>query len=386
MAELVTTLCDFIRCRFQPNDDFLRDRAYCSRILINEMNRNNDNGGTTFQCLTTFIEGKQDSRLKHWSTIAWYLIVMSRIAKVKNRMFTRIPNDTVLFVSDMEKEAMLERIAQAYNDGVSTDGILAYLERRFGDIDEAKVAKKGGPSSLDTTHKVFYFTDGSSTEEGVGASICVYSNNQVLHQHSLKLNNYNTVFQAEITALLEAVKHAIAHFENEKVTFFIDNKASVLAISNPKSTSPTARQISNYLLDHKNFKVSWIKAHANYPGNEKADELAKLATTTGAPYPISYIKSFLRLKVKQDWQILWNKSTKGKKIHDLLPLVSLHPTSWSRELCIFLSEHGPFPEYLYRFGLSSTPLSGANVFLRFSCSVQKQIARIYMHIFLNNHG
>ncbi|GBO42466.1 hypothetical protein AVEN_45729-1 [Araneus ventricosus] len=31
------------------------------------------------------------------------------------------------------------------------------------------------------------------------------------------------------------------------------------------------------------------------------------------------------------------------------------------------------------------PPSGADVFFRFSCSIQKQIARIYMHIFLNIH-
>ncbi|GBM83750.1 hypothetical protein AVEN_189712-1 [Araneus ventricosus] len=58
--------------------------------------------------------------------------------------------------------------------------------------------------------------------------------------------------------------------------------------------------------------------------------------------------------MKQDWQVLWNKRTTGKKIRDLLPLVSLHTTSWSRELCIFFTENGPFPEYLHRLRLSSS--------------------------------
>ncbi|GBN07782.1 hypothetical protein AVEN_40679-1 [Araneus ventricosus] len=39
-----------------------------------------------------------------------------------------------------------------------------------------------------------------------------------------------------------------------------------------------------------------------------------------------------------------------------------------------------------RDSTQSSPLSGANVSLRLSCSVQKQIARIYLYIFLNNHG
>ncbi|GBN12416.1 hypothetical protein AVEN_245412-1 [Araneus ventricosus] len=71
----------------------------------------------------------------------------------------------------------------------------------------------GGPSSLDSTNKVLIFTDGSRTEEGVGAAFCVFSNNQKIFHRTIKLNNYNTVFQAEITALNEAIQHAIANHE-----------------------------------------------------------------------------------------------------------------------------------------------------------------------------
>ncbi|GBM57522.1 hypothetical protein AVEN_97638-1 [Araneus ventricosus] len=49
------------------------------------------------------------------------------------------------------------------------------------------------------------FTDGSKTEHGVGAAFCVLTNDIWAYQWSAKLNGYNTVFQAELTALHEAV-------------------------------------------------------------------------------------------------------------------------------------------------------------------------------------
>ncbi|GBN43414.1 hypothetical protein AVEN_119207-1 [Araneus ventricosus] len=104
----------------------------------------------------------------------------------------------------------------------------------------------------------------------------------------------------------------------------------------------------NHLLKHPHFKVSWIKDHANYRGNEKADELAKAASTSGFQdpfhYPISCIEVELHQHMLQDWQQLWQDGTTGTKLNKLLPLVSLHPTLWPREIILFLTEHGLFPQ------------------------------------------
>ncbi|GBM59458.1 Putative protein in type-1 retrotransposable element R1DM [Araneus ventricosus] len=216
----------------------------------------------------------------------------------------------------------------------------------------------GGPTSQESINKVKIFTDGSSTEEGVGAAFSVFSNNQEIFHQKIKLKNYNTVFQAEITALKAAILHAIKNHEQEPVTIYIDNKASVYAIANPKSTSTTAREIFNLLFNNPLIKISWIKAHANYPGNERADELAKAAIASGSqldlPYPASQIKSILRRNMITDWQRLWTSSTTGKKIRELIPKVSQHSAAWNRELIIFMTGHGPFPQNLKRFRLSNT--------------------------------
>ncbi|GBN20167.1 hypothetical protein AVEN_137824-1 [Araneus ventricosus] len=52
------------------------------------------------------------------------------------------------------------------------------------------------------------YTDGSKTERGVGAAFCVLTDDNITHKWSTRLSLRNTVFQAEILALLKAVEHA----------------------------------------------------------------------------------------------------------------------------------------------------------------------------------
>ncbi|GBM62879.1 hypothetical protein AVEN_38407-1 [Araneus ventricosus] len=126
-------------------------------------------------------------------------------------------------------------------------------------------------------------TDGSKTEHGVGAAFCVLTNDIWVYQWSAKLNDNNTVFQAELTALHEAVIYA-SHLPNHNTSnIHIDNRASIMTSSNPKSTNETARKIFKILLSSPRIKVSWVKAHAGNIGNERADQLAKDATQHGQP-------------------------------------------------------------------------------------------------------
>ncbi|GBO40498.1 hypothetical protein AVEN_229754-1 [Araneus ventricosus] len=53
------------------------------------------------------------------------------------------------------------------------------------------------------------YTDGSKTEKGVGAAFCVLTDVNITHRWSTRLSLRNTVFQAEILALLKAVEHAV---------------------------------------------------------------------------------------------------------------------------------------------------------------------------------
>ncbi|GBM65694.1 hypothetical protein AVEN_87117-1 [Araneus ventricosus] len=203
------------------------------------------------------------------------------------------------------------------------------------------------------------FTDGSKTEHGVGTAFCVLTNDIWAYQWSAKLNDNNTVFQAELTALHEAVIYA-SHLPNHNTSkIHVDNRASIMESSNSKSTNETARKIFKILLSNPRIKVSWVKVHAGNIGIERADQLAKDATQHGQPYshtklPKPHIKGLLRKRMLREWQTSWKNGDIGRKIYNIMPSVSLHPTNWIREDVIFFSQHGPFPAYLKRFHLSDS--------------------------------
>ena len=97
------------------------------------------------------------------------------------------------------------------------------------------------------------YTDGSRMETGCGAGYIITTNNNetIINETSFRLPDYCTVYQAELTAINE---------------------------------------------------IRWIAAHSGLWGNEKADELAKIGTTSEAiltcPVPQSHIKNLIDNKVK----------------------------------------------------------------------------------------
>ncbi|GBM09717.1 hypothetical protein AVEN_186420-1 [Araneus ventricosus] len=173
------------------------------------------------------------------------------------------------------------------------------------------------------------FTDGSKTEQGVVASFCVSPNDIWAYQWSAKLNDNITVFQAELTALHEAVIYA-SHLPNHNTSkIHVDNRASIMASSNSKSTKETARKIFKILFTNPRIKVSWVKAHAGNIGNERADQLAKDATQHGQPYshtklPKPHIKGLLQKRMLEEWQTSWKNGDTGWKIFNIMPSATEH--------------------------------------------------------------
>ncbi|GBM19728.1 hypothetical protein AVEN_881-1 [Araneus ventricosus] len=163
------------------------------------------------------------------------------------------------------------------------------------------------------------FTDGSKTEHGVGAAVCVLTNDIWAYQWSAKLNDNNMVFQAELTALHEAVIYA-SHLPNHNTSkIHVDNRASIMASSNSKSTNETARKIFKILLTNPRIKVSWVKEHADNISNERADQMAKDATQHGQPYSLTklakpLIKGLLRKSMLEEWETSWNNGDTVRKI------------------------------------------------------------------------
>ncbi|GBN60425.1 hypothetical protein AVEN_226141-1 [Araneus ventricosus] len=215
-----------------------------------------------------------------------------------------------------------------------------------------------GEAYIDRKDIINIFTDGSKSEHGVGAAFCVLTNDIWAYQWSAILNDNNTVFQAELTALHEAVIYA-SHLPNHNTSeIHVDNRASIMASFSSKSTNETARKIFKILLSNPRIKVSWFKVHAGNIGNGREDQLAKDATQHGQPYshtklPKPHIKGLLRKRMLEEWQTSWKNGNTCRKIYNIMPSVSLRPTNWIREDVIF-SQHRPFPAYLKRFHLSDS--------------------------------
>ncbi|GBM45739.1 hypothetical protein AVEN_242784-1 [Araneus ventricosus] len=176
---------------------------------------------------------------------------------------------------------------------------------------------------------------------------------------STRLSLRNTVYQAEILALLKEVEHAVA-LPTQQLTILVDNQASIKSAANTKSYNSIARKIFKLLHSHPHIRVSWIKAHAGYIGNEEADRLAKEAaetenfSETPFEFPKSFIKTFLRQKMLATCQMAWDDGDTGSLIHNIIPKVSLQPINWTRNEVSFFTGHGPFPSFLQRFNLAET--------------------------------
>ena len=187
-----------------------------------------------------------------------------------------------------------------------------------------------------TSDIITCYTDGSDTDTGCGAGyiITTDNNNTILHENSFRLPDFCTVFQAELTAIREACTY-LATTTNKHIIIWTDSLSSIQAVSALSIRSKTTRECYdalNTLGTSNTVELRWIAAHTGLWGNERADELAKLGTTSdsilGCYISQSYIKKQIDDKVsrlnEKEWRdkgprhtkmILGDKHT--KIIHNL---------------------------------------------------------------------
>ncbi|GBM71726.1 hypothetical protein AVEN_126300-1 [Araneus ventricosus] len=108
-----------------------------------------------------------------------------------------------------------------------------------------RISLEDGEANIDQKDIINIFTDGSKTEHGVGAAFFVLTNDIWAYQWSAKLNDNNTVFQAELIALHEAMKYASYLPNHNTFKIYVDNRTSITASSNSKSANQTAKKIQN---------------------------------------------------------------------------------------------------------------------------------------------
>ena len=109
------------------------------------------------------------------------------------------------------------------------------------------------------------------------------------------------------------------------IKIFSDSQAALKSLNSWKIKSKlvggTINSLNKLASRACRLELNWIKAHNNYEGNERADELAKNAVYNNVIYfgldpPHSYFKKQLRNAIYDDWNTRWvnEKSCRMTKI------------------------------------------------------------------------
>ncbi|XP_035205273.1 uncharacterized protein LOC118180265 [Stegodyphus dumicola] len=182
-------------------------------------------------------------------------------------------------------------------------------------------------------------------------------------KRSLALSN--SVFQCELLALRKAVRLALSLTPHTS-SILTDSLSSLHALLQFQSRNPLVRDIQRLLQAcpvTQRPSLAWIPAHVGIAGNEAADLLAKEAVcstsisfSSSFPFPSSHLKRVSLALLQEHWQRRWENGSVGRRTFSFIPKVSLELLSTSSSTTWFLTGHGPFPQYLFRFGFRDNDL------------------------------
>ena len=232
-------------------------------------------------------------------------------------------------------------------------------------------------SHAETINKFDYacFTDGSKLNNQTGAALVLFVrfSTDPLTSYKWRLDDRNSVFQAEMMAIQESCNLLMSlPIHNSTIALFTDSLSSVYALTAEKSSSKIC-QSTRHLLDHlastcSSISLTWIRGHSGVLGNELADSLAKEGSScthvVPAPLPYSFFKSSLRYHSFAQRSFFCGQADTS---NPLLPLLTsftdLHYAKFfsklnrrdSRILTAFLDNKAPLLSFLYKIGKSSSP-------------------------------
>ncbi|GIY99054.1 RNase H domain-containing protein [Caerostris extrusa] len=154
------------------------------------------------------------------------------------------------------------------------------------------------------TLRVHIFTDGSKMNGQVGGAFVTFTNRTETFNKSFRLSDNATVYSAELIAIKLAITYATEH-HLPVANIISDSRSVLLAVENPNNCDYDIMEIKRLLANHDGIiRLFWIKAHAGFSGNERADEYAKQATTKDAidielAFDIPFVKKLLKKELNR---------------------------------------------------------------------------------------
>ena len=157
---------------------------------------------------------------------------------------------------------------------------------------------------------VTIYTDGSKTEDLAGFAIAYYENKW--KALLFKTPAYATVFQLECMAVEYAMTHhkTLSGKQNvKKLTICTDSESCLRAVMSPCNNTYWAHRIRTKIKELKEegteVTLSWVKAHVDIVGNNRADAFAKCAKTKGALVEAPVSKSWIRKRTYDEMMSDW---------------------------------------------------------------------------------
>ncbi|XP_067129839.1 uncharacterized protein [Centruroides vittatus] len=211
----------------------------------------------------------------------------------------------------------------------------------------------GYPTDCDVT----IYTDGSKREHLVGSSFVAYRDGLEIYHDLFRLGPLCSIYQAELFAILQALKWSDRVVSNGKITVITDSFSSITAIIN-NIDHPLVYDIQCVLLNSDNtYYFSWIHSHNGVIGNDRADELAKIAAEELAnaidynSISIKVLKAILWNEMILTWQTAWDVNTSLTKrfFPDISKRLRNNWININHHNVQFFTGHGRFNSYLTRF-------------------------------------
>ena len=185
-------------------------------------------------------------------------------------------------------------------------------------------------------------------------------------------------FEAEAEAIDASLQYISTTFNQKtkpqnNIVIFSDAKSVLQALESGKidntSVKTLSKTIDGFITDHSvELTLQWIPGHANIPGNERADTLAKKGASrpqTDVPTSLETAKQIIRCNKKEEWMNDWASSTTGRAIFSHMttptPKDNINSLKRCEQTTIFRlrSQHVPLNSHLKRIGVianSSCPL------------------------------
>ncbi|GBN81720.1 hypothetical protein AVEN_158266-1 [Araneus ventricosus] len=183
------------------------------------------------------------------------------------------------------------------------------------------------------------YTDGSKMDGNSDSVFVALQDNTQLHEWMVKFQPENSLFQAELLAIYDAIIWAIE--QNVVCNIWSDSMPSLLVIKSLKTTNKTAKTVQTLLSQYPNITIYWNKAHNGHLGNEKAYQSAKRATIEETALNLHKLVSFLKKTLEQfslgSWNREWEEGTTSRHTFGVLPKVALISRQWSRNELIFVT-------------------------------------------------